>query len=261
LLNEYFSGIWKYRYILMSLVNRDLQMKYRNSKLGVAWSILTPLGLVIIIGSVYSILFGADPKTFIPMLFAGLNPWIFLSGAADGGTMSFVVVEGSLKQTNVSVQIFPLRTVLSGFINLLYSLLAFFTIYLFLQPDRFDPMMLMVFPGLLLMFLFSLGWANFTSVITLYLRDFQPMQSLILQAVFYATPIIYPKENLAQKGFEILYRVNPFYYIIEVVRGPMLGVELPSTGTYLIAAAFAVLVFLLGTYVLMKKRKEIVFLL
>lgn len=258
---DYFSGIWQHRYILQSLVNRDLQMKYRHSKLGVAWSILTPLGLVIIVGGVYSILFGADPKEFIPMLFAGLNPWLFVSGTADGGTMSFVVVEGSLKQTNVSVQIYPLRTVLTNLINLLYSVLAFFSVYLFLQPDRFGPQMLMCVPGLAMMFLFVLGWANLTSVVTLYLRDYQPMQSLIFQALFYATPIIYPKESLAEKGFSILYEINPFYYILEVVRAPMLGNGLPDLRTYLIALALAVGVFLLGTHVLMKKRREVVFLL
>lgn len=261
MLKEYFSGIWKNRYILHSLVNRDLQMKYRHSKLGVAWSILTPLGLVIVVGGVYSILFGADPKEFIPMLFAGLNPWLFVSGTADGGTMSFVVVEGSLKQTNVSIQIYPLRTVVTNFINLMYSILAFFSIYLFLQPNRFGPIMLMCIPGLFLMFMFALGWANLTSIITLYLRDYQPMQSIIFQALFYATPIIYPKESLAEKGYSILYEINPFYYIFEIVRTPMLGSELPDLSTYLIAIVISLSVFLFGTHILMKHRRDVVFLL
>jgi ABC-type polysaccharide/polyol phosphate export permease len=67
---KYFYGIWRDRYVLTSLVNKDLQMKYRRAKIGIAWSILTPLGLVLIIGSVYSIIFGVNPKVFIPMLFA-----------------------------------------------------------------------------------------------------------------------------------------------------------------------------------------------
>ena len=60
---EYFQGIWRDRYILWSLVNKDLQMKYRKSKLGVFWSILTPLGLAVIIGSVYSIIFSFKGNT------------------------------------------------------------------------------------------------------------------------------------------------------------------------------------------------------
>ena len=90
---DYFKGIWRDRFILWSLVNKDLQMKYRRSKLGVFWAVLMPAGLSIIIGGVYSVVFDSDPKEFIPMIFAGLNPWIFLSGTAEGGTMSFIGAE------------------------------------------------------------------------------------------------------------------------------------------------------------------------
>ena len=197
----------------------------------------------------------------MPMLFAGLNPWQFLSGTADTGTIAFVIVEGSLKQTSVSPQIYPLRTVVSNFINLMYSVLAFFTTYLFFQPDAFGPKMLLCIPGLALIFIFVLGWTNLVSVVTLYLRDFQPMQSLILQALFYATPIIYPKEQLAARGFAILYEINPFYYMIEIVRGPMLGTELPDLSVYLIAILMSIGIFLIGTAVLMHKKSEVVYML
>ena len=110
-MKDYFKGIWKDRHILFSLVKTDLNLKYKKSMLGVLWSILTPLGLVLIIGVVYSIVFGMKMEDFIPTLFAGLNVWIFLSASADGGTSSFLGAEGYLKQTNVNAQIFPIRNV------------------------------------------------------------------------------------------------------------------------------------------------------
>jgi len=256
---DYFYGIWRDRYILSSLVNKDLQMKYRRSKLGVAWSVLTPLGLVLIIGGVYSIIFGADPKEFIPMLFAGLNPWLFLSGTADGGTMSFIGAEGYLKQTTVNAQIFPIRTTLVNFINLLYSLLAFFAIYLFLQPDLFSAKMLMCLPGLVLMFIFALGLANLSAIVNLNVRDYQPLQGLIIQGLFYATPIIYQASMLEEKGFGIVYRINPFYYMLEIVRTPMLGNSIPPAETYFIAILLAVGIFTFSIFVVMKGKKTIPF--
>ncbi len=256
---EYFYGIWRDRYILSSLVNKDLQMKYRRSKLGVAWSVLTPLGLVLIIGGVYSIIFGADPKEFIPMLFAGLNPWLFLSGTADGGTMSFIGAEGYLKQTTVNAQIFPIRIALVNFVNLLYSLLAFFTIYLFLQPHLFSAKMLMCVPGLALMFLFCVGLANLAAMINLNVRDYQPLQSLIIQGLFYATPVIYQASMLEEKGFGIVYRINPFYYMLEIVRTPMLGNTVPSAETYFIAAVIAFGVYVVSVFVVMRGKKTIPF--
>lgn len=256
---QYFRGIWRDRFILASLVNKDLQLKYRRSKLGVAWAVLTPLGLAIIIGAVYSIIFGVNPREFIPLLFAGLNPWLFLSGTADGGTMALIGAEGYLKQTTVNAQIFPLRITLVNFVNLLYSVLAFFSVYLFLLPSAFSARMLLCLPGLALLFIFSLGLANISAIVNLEIRDYQPLQSLILQGLFYATPIIYQPEMLKEKGFELVYRLNPFYYLIDVVRTPMQGKTLPSWDIWLIALVIAVAVFGLSVAVLMRHKKDITF--
>lgn len=259
MIKSYFQGIWRDRYILWSLVNSDLQMKYRRSFLGIAWAVLTPLGLVLIIGSVYSIIFGSDPRTFIPLLFAGLNPWLFMNASTDGGTNAFIGAEGYLKQTTVNAQIFPVRVVLVNFVNLLYSVIAFFAVYLFLQPDRFGARMLMLFPGLLLMFLFALSLANIAAVINLHIRDYQPLQSLVLQGLFYVTPIIYEPRMLQEKGFEFVYRVNPFYYFLEVVRRPMLGYELPGPAVYCVAGGIVCVLFLASVILVMRTKRGIAF--
>lgn len=259
MLKEYCSGLWRDRYILFSLVSKDLQMKYRKSRLGVLWAILMPVGLSVIIGGVYSIIFGSDPREFIPLIFSGLNPWIFLTGTADGGTNAFINAEGYLKQTGVNAQIFPLRVTLLNFINLLYALLAYVAIYLFLQPKLFGPRMLMTIPGLLVMFFFALAFANLSAAINLNIRDYQPMQSLIFQGLFYATPIIFPASALADKGFELIYKLNPFYYILEIVKTPIQGKTLPDLGIYVVAVALTVCLFLFSVRVVMNAKKGIAF--
>ena len=258
-MKDYFVGLWRDRFILSSLVKTDLNLKYKKSILGVAWSILTPLGLVIIIGVVYSIVFNVKMEDFIPGLFAGLNPWIFLSTSADGGTMAFIGAEGYLKQTNTNAQIFPLRNVLVNFINLLYSVLAFFIIYIFLKPDMFNFGMLMAIVGLIINLIFAIASSNVSAVINLKIRDFQPFQSLIYQGLFYATPIIFPAKILKEKGFEYLYRINPFYYMIEVIKTPLLGEKLPSIDIYLTAIVISVVWFFFSVFLVMKEKKNIAF--
>lgn len=253
----FFKGIWKDRYVLISLVNRDLQARYRRSILGVLWSIITPLALSVIIGTVYALLFNQDIKVTIPILFAGLNPWTFITASADGGNTSFIYAEGYLKQLSVNPQIFPLRTVCVAFINLLYSLMAFFVLYLILQPQTFGPEMLMVIPGLVIMFVFSWGFAQFASVANLYVRDYQPLQSLVLQAFFYVTPIIYRPAQLAEQ-LSFIYRYNPFYYILDVVKQPLLGNLVPLEN-YLIAVLVAAAVFALGAFMVNRCRWKINF--
>lgn len=256
---SFFKGIWRDRFILWSLVNKDLQLKYRKSRLGVLWAILMPTALSIIIGGVYSIIFGSDPREFIPLIFSGLNPWLFISGTADGATLAFINAEGYLKQTNVNAQIFPLRVVLLNFINLLYALLAFLAVYLFLQPVKIGPIMLMTIPGLLIMFLFCWGLANIAASINLNVRDYQMMQSLIFQGLFYATPIIFSPSMLASRGFAIVYLLNPFYYILEMVKVPLQGEAIPHWNIYTVGIALSVIIFCFGVYLVMRNKKGIAF--
>ena len=259
MVKEYFKGIYENRYILISLLNRDLQSKYRKSVMGIAWAVITPLGLVLIIGGVYSIIFGADPKEFIPNLFAGLTPWLFISGSAESGTGAFLVAEGYLKQTRVHSQIFPIRLVLINFVNFLYSSLAYFSIYLILQPNLFGPKMLMIFPSIFILFIFALSWANFASVINLIVRDFQPLQSLILQGLFYVTPIIFPAKMLFDKGFSLIYLFNPIYYIIEIIKISFIGLEWPTANLYSSAILITFSFFYLSIRLQMHYKNNIVF--
>lgn len=259
MLKEFFSGIYKNRYIMFSLVNRDLIQKYRRSILGVAWSIITPLGLAIIIGTVYGLLFNTPFDEIVPLIFAGINPWAFMSGCADGGTAVYPAAEGYIKQSTVSLQVFPLRMAMTNFVNLMYSVITFFGIYLFLKPELFSVNMLMVFPGLIIVFFFSWGMANIASIINLHVRDYQPFQSLILQGLFYVTPIIYPVEMIAERGGDWIYKINPFYYMLEVIRKPMLGYELPSLKVYIVTILIAIVCFFVSIVVVMANRKTIAY--
>ena len=254
---EYFKGIWKDRYVLISLVRQDLQMKYNRSALGVAWQIITPLGLSFIIGAVYSVIYGVSPIEFMPILFSGLNPWLFVTSSADGGTNSYISAEGYLKQTQVSPQIFPIRTVLVAFVNLLYAMVAFFVVYLILQPHNFSLCMLAIIPGLVIILLAGIGLANFSSAITVNVRDFQPLQSLALQGIFYATPIIYLPAMLDEKGYSLVYKLNPFYHIINVVRSAALGVGTGSFIYYFVVFVCVAVFFLISAVVTMKNNHGI----
>lgn len=256
-LKQYFKGIWKDRFVLISLVKQDLQMKYNRSVLGVAWQIITPLGLSVIIGLIYSIIYGVSPVEFIPVLFSGLNPWVFISGSADGGTVAYITAEGYLKQTQVSPQIFPIRTALVSFVNLLYSMAAFFIVYIILRPEMFGLKMLAIIPGLIIILIAGMALANISSAITINLRDWQPLQSLLLQGLFYATPIIYMTSMLDEKGYSIVYKINPFFYLVDVVRAPALGENVGSAVYYMVILICVSMFFLISAIVTMKNNHGI----
>lgn len=218
-----------------------------------------PVGLVIIIGAVYSILFNANYVDFIPSLFSGLTPWLFIVGSADGGTYSLLSAEGYLKQTTVSGTIYPLRVCLVNFINYLFSSLGFFAIYLIFLPSRLNVSMLMFIPASILLLVFGIALSNLAAIANLNFRDYQPLQSLALQGFFYATPIIYMPEMLAQKGFALVYQLNPFYYYIEIVRKAMVGEGVPGIDIYLPAIIIASFMLFASIVIIARSSKTIVF--
>ena len=136
-------------------------------------------------------------------------------------------------------------------------MMAFYVLYLVLQPQAFGAEMLMVVPGLLIMFVFCWGFAQIASVANLYIRDYQPLQSLALQAFFYITPIIYRPAQLGEK-LAFIYQFNPFYYVLEVVKQPLLG-NMVSWETYLIAIAITAVIFAVGTAMVNRCRWKINF--
>ena len=71
----YFQNLWHSRYIIVSLAVQDIRNRYRRSAFGVLWSVLMPLGLALIIASVYTIIWKTDIQTFLPFLLSGLTPW------------------------------------------------------------------------------------------------------------------------------------------------------------------------------------------
>lgn len=135
---QYFNSLKRSKYILEMLVFRDIFSKYKKSILGVAWSMITPISMVGVIGLVYSIVFGIPLITFVPYLFSGLTPWFFISGAIDSGTSSYIIAEGFITQTKIDTEIFPLRMVLGAFINYLFMSVAYFLVYALIKPDAFN---------------------------------------------------------------------------------------------------------------------------
>ena len=255
---EYFKNIYKARYILISLVIQDLKNKYRYSFLGVIWNFLSPLGLVVILGSVYSIVFNVPAVEFIPYLFSGLLPWIYFTSCADGGAFAFLSSQGYIKQTQVPIEIFPLRVSLVNLVNLLISILAFHLFYFCLSPGSYSWKMLLIVPALFIWFVFCSSWATISAFINLYLRDFQPFQFLIFQGVFYLSPIIYKAEMLRMHDYELIYLLNPFYYLLEIIRQPLLG-KLPSLESWGISAIISIILFQISYYLMRNIGRKITF--
>ncbi|PKM82245.1 MAG: ABC transporter permease [Firmicutes bacterium HGW-Firmicutes-14] len=256
---NFIKSIFQGRYILGSLIKQDLKNKYRNSFLGFAWSLITPLGLVLIIGIVFSKLLGQPIRTFIPYLFSGLIPWLYIAQCAEGGTGAFLAAEGYIKQTQTPIEVFPVRVAVVAFVQMLLSLAAFFLTYLLLDVNQFSFKMVLLIPALFIWLVLGIALSVGSAIAHTLVRDYGPIQSLILQGLFYATPIMYPAEILKDKNFAWIYQWNPFYYLMEVIRRPLMGQKVPDLIHWEVSLLFVGAIFFLSVFALEAIGRKIVF--
>ncbi len=120
--------------------------------------------------------------------------------------------EGYIKQLSIHNEIFPVRAATSTFINsLLFGLIAYFLMLLVLAPGMLSLWTLLLFPALLLYYVFGVSMATIAASAQVYIRDYAPTQSLILQALFYITPILYDFNMMRDMGYSLIYTMNPFF--------------------------------------------------
>ena len=255
---SYLRKMMKNRYIIASLVRQDLLSRYRRSVLGIMWSVLMPLGTSLVIGTVYSILWQSDIKIFLPFLFSGLTVWNYLSECLNTGTVAYIAAEGYIKQLPMDIGIFPVRVTFVALSNLVFGLLAFFVMLLIVNPALITPNALLLIPAIFILVIFGVGASTIAATMQVYVRDYSPLQSLLLQALFYVTPIVYEPATLRERGFDFIYKINPFYYYIQITREALVGQE-PRLSVWLIAFGFALVVWFFSIYLLQRTRRHIVF--
>ncbi len=249
--------IISFRDFLFNLALIELKLRYRHSVLGFLWTVLNPLFYLFILALVFSRLIRFDVPGYTIFLFSGLVSWMMLQQTMVIGTASIVNNQHLIRKVYVPKMAFPLSNVLARYVDhlVLVAILALF-MAIFRTPFRLAFAFLPV--AVLLHFLFTLGSVLLLSVIHIKIRDIQHIVAIGLQALFYASPIIYPLEALPEK-IRFLLLMNPLYYFIQVFRYPVYYGTLPPPQVLAIASGLALLTLAGGLVVFVKKEREFVF--
>jgi lipopolysaccharide transport system permease protein len=226
----------------MALVRIDLKNRYRRSIIGVGWSLLHPILMTIVLCTVFSQLFNQEIKTYAPFLMSGLVFWIFITAAMSQGCQCFIQGEPYIRQHPAPLAIYPLRTVLGGGIHFLMGLgVVLILAGLFIGFG--NPLALLnLIPALLLMFIFAWSLAILMGVMNVLFQDCQHLIEVLIQVLFYITPIMYPPDILQKRGLSWVVNLNPLAIMLELLRKPILDGQAPSALAYgqgLIAVSIA----------------------
>lgn len=245
--------------IAWQLARLDLVRRYTATMLGLAWAVLSPLLMAAVIGLVFARLFGVELRSFLPYLFLNLTLWGFFTACLDGGAIAFLAAEGYVKQIpRVSFFTYPLRMIFAAFVTLVLGLVAAaFVALVFGASVSLE--WLCVIPGLAAWFLFGFAIACISGVCNTAVRDFQYIQTVGAQALFYSTPVMFPAELLVGHGLSWMLTYNPLYHLMVLVRVPMLNNQVPPFPNYLAAFATVAVALTIAWWAVNKAKSRLVF--
>jgi homopolymeric O-antigen transport system permease protein len=230
--------VWNLRHFWLALAKHDLKDRYRRSVLGIAWSLIKPAGMTAILSLVFTSVFQIPVTEYAPFLFLGIITWQFLNESVTQGCHSFRLGSTYLRVRPVPIAIFPLRIVLSAGIHGLIGLTAALVAIAYLRG--LDALALAsLVPGLAILAITAWSLACICGILHTIFSDTQQIAEITLQALFYATPVIYLPESLHSSGW--LHRIvacNPFASLLELVRRPLLYGELPSVHALAVSLLF-----------------------
>lgn len=193
------AELYRYRELIQSLVIRDLKVRYKNSVLGVLWSLLNPLLMTLVFTIVFTLMIPSDIENYPVFFLCGFLPWSFLSASLTGATGSIVDNASLVKKVYFPREILPLSEVLSNLVNFLLALVVLFAV-IFVSQVGLTPAVLMLPLIVLAQVMFIMGIALLLSTANVFFRDTQHILEIVLLAWFFLTPIFYPIKTLPESA-------------------------------------------------------------
>lgn len=246
--------------VWVRLALQDLRLRFRRSVLGASWHLLHLVVSTLVVGLVYARLFDLSPPNFLPMLTIGLVTWGLITASVVEGSQSFVVAEGYIKQIGLPLTVYVLRTWLSNLVILALGLVAYAVVAVACRV----PMgwgVLWGLPGVALLAAVSFLLGTITAHLNVRFRDVTHLATVLLQLLFYVTPVLWPAELLRQRGLAWIVDLNPLYHLVELLRRPLLA-SAPADGSSYVAAGLLLGFLAAGAALVMRRyRARVAYLL
>ena len=255
-MSSYIRNFVKFQPLLSELVARDIKIKYRRSVLGVLWTLLNPLCMMIILSIVFSSIFKFDVENFPLYVLSGQVIFNFFNDSTTSSMSAIISSASLIKKVYVPKYLFVLSRVMSSFINLMASFTALLLVMVATRAELHWTVFLSVIP-LAMVVLFSFGVGMFLAAITVRFRDVIHLYSVFTTGLLYLTPVIYPMAALPDVVKTIV-MINPLTNYLLMFRVVMFNNKLPSVFSVLLGIAEAALALALGLYVFYKKQDEFI---
>jgi lipopolysaccharide transport system permease protein len=243
---HYWRDLWRYRELFAILAWRDIAVRYKQTVIGVAWSVLRPLATMLI----FSAIFGRVaklPSEGVPyplLVFAAMLPWQFFSNALSEASGSLVSNANLISKVYFPRMVIPASSVIVSLVDFFISfaiLIGLFVWYGFMPSWRILTLPAFVF----LAFLASLGPGLLITALNVQYRDFRYIIPFIVQFGLYASPVGF-SSSVVPETWRLLYSLNPMVGVIDGFRWAICGTQSIYWPGFLLSTGLVVLLLGLG---------------
>ena len=243
---EELVALYRYRDLIYQLVRRDIVARYKRSILGVAWTMLNPLGTMLIMVIVWSQVF-SRAENYPAYVLTGIICWTMFSQSTSQAMHSMEWGSQLFQQIYLPRSAFVVSTIMANMVNFILSLVPLGIVLAFTGiPFHASVLLLPIF--MVLLFSFSLGVALLISTLAVFFPDVADLYPVILTAWMYLTPIIMPLTFYRNILDGLLLYINPFYYIVNLFRILVLDGFIPHLMTWVATGVAAFGVLFLGWF-------------
>ncbi|HEX6548832.1 MAG TPA: ABC transporter permease [Candidatus Dormibacteraeota bacterium] len=243
---ELLADLGAYRQLVVNLTIRDLRLKYKGSALGVLWSLLNPLIMMVIYTAVFSVFLRViTVPNYWALVLGGLLAWVFFSSALSSATVSFIRNGNLITKVAFPIEALPLSNVFAHFLNLLI-MLAVLLVVVAVRGIPIGPSLVLLPVIVIALLAFTVGLGIFLAALTVYFRDFEHLVALGLTAWFYVSPVLYPLDPAAlpasARHYVWLLKLNPLSWYLEPLHSVLFFGRWPDPTLFglMLASAIAV---------------------
>ena len=251
------SRLKEHGFLFTELVKRDFKKKYKNTYLGMLWSVLSPLLTLLIMSLVFTTFFGRNQPHFVIYIFCGNIVFSYFTDSTNGGMGSLLTNSAIFTKINVPKYLFLFSRNVSSLINFGLTLIVFF-IFCIIDGITFTwAFFLLLFP-IMCMIIFNLGVGLILSALYVFFRDMQYLWSVFTMLLMYLSAIFYTVSSFPEK-FQKLFLLNPVYVYIKYFRLIVIDNSIPSIQYHLLALGYALLAFGIGALIYKKYNHKFLY--
>ncbi len=222
------SELYQNRRLIWKLAKNDFKTRFAGSYLGIVWAFVQPVVTILVYWIVFEkglnakaeMLADGTEAPYVLWLTAGLVPWFYFSEALSNGTTALLEYNYLVKKVVFKISILPIIKIIAA--TFIHGFFVLFMLLLYMAHGFFpDAYTLQLLYYSFCLFIFVLGISYATCAVVIFFRDLTHMIAIVLQVGMWATPILWALDRVPQQ-YQILFKLNPMFYIVNGYRSAML---------------------------------------